>query len=66
MKNKQNVKMNAAILHEYARPFILAIGLLIVLYLLVGCATVCPYNGESSTYEDKDKNTEGVGVVVPW
>ena len=37
-----------------------------LLLLLAGCATIRPYTGESSTYDDKDKNTEGVGVVIPW
>ena len=46
--------------------FIFIILLLEISGALSGCATVRPYKGESSNYDDKDKNTEGVGVVVPW
>jgi len=37
-----------------------------LLLFISGCATIRPYTGESSAYDDKDKNTEGVGVSVPW
>lgn len=38
--------------------------IILVLLFLCGCSTVRIYKGENSGYDDRNKNTEGAGIVV--